>query len=391
MPIAEVRCKNSSKNRFVVLVFHSSVLTQCLLGFHLQCSDCAPFPVNAKTVHYLVSHNYIELPDLTTDEIWDKSKADSFAKGAVLFQGAWLVIQSIAREAQGLPITPLELFTLAFVVSTVMSYFFWWRKPQNVTTNTTLMCDYSTARIRADAGFPSGGWEHTPLDWIEMEGRRWTRRKSFSHFGLGTAQEPAKDEESHHSQLHDKATSPASTIATEPGQSRQPVQRIANDAILPSVLSPKVYAGLVIPSMIHSCIHLLGWNMDYPSNAEKQLWRASTVALAVMSCIAVGVVRMLAIIGYRGRYNLVFVWVNTESCQSGTETRKPQGGRGRRCFASVAAFAKALTAAEIFLTLATLTLVLARLYIIVEVIISLRSQPEGVYLALEWLDFLPHV
>lgn len=347
-----------------------------------------------------MSRGYIKVPELTTSEIWDKSKADSFAKGAALFQSLWLVMQCIARGAVGLPITPLELFTLAFVVSTVMSYFFWWRKPQNVSTHTTLVCDSSTARIRADAGLPPNGWEQTPLDWIEAEGRMWKRRKLFRHFDLGTVQGPARDEESQDWQRYDGRNEKSkSTARVEPdsrsgpisssaaGEQPQPVQRIPNDSILPSGLSVKVYAGLIIPSMIHSCIHLLGWNLDYPSNVEKQLWRASAVGLAVISCITVGAVRMLRAIGYKGRYNLVYIWVNTESCQAQIESSEPQSGRGRRWSAKMAAF----SGVEMFLTLATLVLVLARLYIIVEVVISLRSQPEGVYVSLDWLSFLPHV
>lgn len=357
-----------------------------------------------------MSREYIQLPDLTTEEIWDKSKADVFAKGATIFQGLWLVTQSIAREVQGLPITPLELFTLAFVVSTIMSYYFWWRKPQNVSTNTMLLCDFSTARIRAEAGLPPDGWEQTPLDWVEMEGRRWKRRKMFSDFGLETTmQGPTRNDEEaqhlpqlFHSRNEKSPTSTKSgvfsrnatrveTTTTLVGEQTRPIQRMPNDAIMPSDLSPKVYAGLVIPSIIHSCIHLLGWNMDYPSDIEKQLWRASTVALAAMSCIAVGAVRLLSILGYKKRFNLVFVWVNAESSQSGIEARKSEGGRWRQWLAKVVAFVKDVTAAEILLTLATFVLVLARLYIIVEVIISLRSQPAGVYVSLDWLSFLPHV
>lgn len=399
----------------VLLYVYTKDINLCP-GFHLQCPDCKPFPVNAKSVQYLVSNGYIEMPEITADEIWDKSKADSFAKGAVLFQGAWLVTQSIAREAQGLPITPLELFTLAFVVSTAMSYFFWWRKPQNVSTNTTLVCDYSIARIRADAGQPPDGWEQTPLDWVESEGRRWTRRKSFSHFGMGTIKTAAPstapataataaaaaDLEKSNSRAFTAVSRSTTLVASEPfplePEPKRPVQRIANDAIMPAVLSAKIYAGLIIPSMIHSCIHILGWNMDYPSNIEKQLWRASTVALAAMSCIAVGAVRTLNLLGYKGRYTLVFVWVNVESCRAQeTEVHGQSGGNrtltsfGRWCWARIMAVAKRVTVAEILLSLATFVLVLARLYIIVEVVISLRSQPEGVYVSIDWLSFLPHV
>ncbi|KAF2963821.1 hypothetical protein GQX73_g9767 [Xylaria multiplex] len=121
-------------------------------GFLLQPQNELAFPVNAKQIHFLVSHSYIPLPTITHDEIWDKSKADWFAKGFVLLQIGWIIIQSVARVSVGLAISPLEIFTLAFVVSTIMSYFFWWNKPQDVRTPTILYCEFSIARILTDSG-----------------------------------------------------------------------------------------------------------------------------------------------------------------------------------------------------------------------------------------------
>ncbi|CAN8096225.1 unnamed protein product [Discula destructiva] len=387
-------------------------------GFMLQCPDSRPFPINAASTHYLVTKGYIELPDMSTAEIWDKSKADVFAKATAILQGLWLLVQSIARTAQGLPSSPLELFTLAFVVSTAMSYFFWWRKPQNVSTPTLIICNYGVALIRADAGLPSGGWERTPMDWIEQGGQAWVRRDMFKHFDLETGpsnlprtslvrmcteefkrqdlgKTPVdlgrKDSELTLLKLASSTTSKleARSHAAAMQSEQQPAQRIPDDAYLPARLEPKVLLSLVIPSMVHSCIHLLGWNLDYPTTIEKQLWRAAAVTLIAMSCVAVGAVRLLAIIGYKGRHSLLSFWVNANWETTGALEPKGNSKGSQREIRNK--WLGEITFWEITLSFATAALVLARLFIIVEVIISLRSLPKGVYVTVNWVDFIPHV
>lgn len=48
--------------------------------------------------------------------------------------------QSIARVAHGLPLTELELATLAFIPCTVVMYGFWWYKPFDSQRAITLLC-----------------------------------------------------------------------------------------------------------------------------------------------------------------------------------------------------------------------------------------------------------
>lgn len=125
------------------------------------------FPINVEQIHFLVSHSYIQLPTITYDEIWDKSKADWFAKGITLLQTGWIIIQSIARVVDGLSISPLEIFTFAFIASTTMSYFFWWNKPHDVKTPTILNCEFSIAKILTDSGIPPDApYADSPLDFI---------------------------------------------------------------------------------------------------------------------------------------------------------------------------------------------------------------------------------
>ena len=68
----------------------------------------------------------------TKAEIQDRGKGDWFAKSLVLLQTSWFVMQCIARAINHLPITHLEIVTLAYATMNFVIYIFWWNKPLNV-------------------------------------------------------------------------------------------------------------------------------------------------------------------------------------------------------------------------------------------------------------------
>lgn len=72
------------------------------------------------------------LPDISREDIVDKSKADNVAKTLAILQGSWLLLQCIARIADGLPLTLLELNTLAHTICALAMYALWWNKPYDV-------------------------------------------------------------------------------------------------------------------------------------------------------------------------------------------------------------------------------------------------------------------
>jgi len=77
-------------------------------GFHsADATSGHPLDINE-----LRSSKYIfTMP--TTEEIGDKGKSDGLAKAIVIVQTLWFVLQCIARGVRGLPITELEIVTLA--------------------------------------------------------------------------------------------------------------------------------------------------------------------------------------------------------------------------------------------------------------------------------------
>ena len=54
-------------------------------GFVLQDPDFSPFPITTSQICYLVRNQYMQMPDITTAEIQDKSKADGAIKVLAFF------------------------------------------------------------------------------------------------------------------------------------------------------------------------------------------------------------------------------------------------------------------------------------------------------------------
>ncbi|KAF7342145.1 hypothetical protein MVEN_01802200 [Mycena venus] len=73
-----------------------------------------------------------EIQKVTEDEIEDRSKHDALAKGLALVQVIWAIAQSAARVNQQLPVSELEVVTVAFAVVNLFIWVLWWGKPLNV-------------------------------------------------------------------------------------------------------------------------------------------------------------------------------------------------------------------------------------------------------------------
>lgn len=99
-------------------------------GFHYYNDKGPVHPLHPYNVVELVKRGHLVPP--TGDEIEDKSKGDALSKGVALIQTLWFVMQCIARRVEGLPISNLEVMTLAYTVITVAMYAAWWDKPLNV-------------------------------------------------------------------------------------------------------------------------------------------------------------------------------------------------------------------------------------------------------------------
>jgi hypothetical protein len=101
-------------------------------GFMLFEGNNPKGVLSPKRFSELLTAGKIEFPNVTVEEIEDRSKADGFSKTIALGQTLWFVAQCIVRGAQHLDLTLVELLTLSLAVLNGLMYFLWWNKPLDV-------------------------------------------------------------------------------------------------------------------------------------------------------------------------------------------------------------------------------------------------------------------
>jgi hypothetical protein len=297
-------------------------------GFMLRTPDSPEFPVTANQIHYLVSHKYLPAPGISEKEIWDKSKADVFAKGLAAFQVSWFVAQFIAREVQGLPTTLLELATLAMITCSGATFFFWFSKPLDVEIPTILDINFSMAQILIEAGAAANvPWRDTPLDFAEP------LRYTSSELPLN--------------QLW--------------GLRERPLPRLPNDrdTLLHDLRTTIIVA---IPTAAFGTFHLLGWKFTFATRLEQLLWR--------WVCVGGGIVLGLGCAIEAAS----IIWHNYTTTGltnlNGYKLRWPT---------------------NLMFFIPGFLYVSARMVVIVEVGLSFRALPQGCFATVQWTKLLPHV
>ncbi|KAI0062786.1 hypothetical protein BV25DRAFT_1825331 [Artomyces pyxidatus] len=86
-------------------------------GFYLFKSGEPQHPLSRQDVVELVRTGDLVPP--TEDEIRGWSQGDGLSKTLAIAQTLWFVVQCVARRIEGLPITQLELMTLAYTTITI--------------------------------------------------------------------------------------------------------------------------------------------------------------------------------------------------------------------------------------------------------------------------------
>lgn len=105
---------------------------------HSFFAQMGGFTVNGETVYSGcgILEQGVKLDKRTCEklgyEINDKSKADLLAKLLAITQISRFLLETISRVVHSYPISPLEYFTCAQVICTLIAYYFWFYKPRNV-------------------------------------------------------------------------------------------------------------------------------------------------------------------------------------------------------------------------------------------------------------------
>jgi hypothetical protein len=306
-------------------------------------------------------------------EINELSKADAFTKAFACIQSGWLIIQSIVRISVGLPITQLELATMAFVVCALIMYLLWWAKPFGVECRATIIAianneiDKRAVAQRLSAPYDKYGVGSRPrnlhyfekvleaqsrifpfpdeIDQIKKDIAEWDRQfhqpdltwNKFRYLAIGENTFSGTG-----LILFGRAL--GAIVGTAFGRSRS-IQPPRDDTV-----TLAFYA----TGTLFSAFHIAAWNWEFPSSTVRMLWRIFGVAATSVSPFTILFVFLVLMLN---RINIINV-------------------------PSKVAFT--------ILSFMLMVYVISRIGLVVLVFYCFSSMPADVYKTINWLQFLPH-
>ena len=205
----------------------------------LQASDLAQFDG--------YSESFI-IP--TKAEIEDKGKSDWLAKSLVLLQTSWFVMQCIARAIEHLPVTHLEIVTLAYSAMNFVIYIFWWNKPLNVNRPIRVFRKSESMMTQPQVNEPIP--EARRLTWEAIQ----NSLVSIAKFIIGSQDEDVD--------LSRKDRVPKFWANTTDDDD------LAADIIMLGV------------GVCFGAIHCIAWIFSLPTHTELLIWRISSVAITAV-------------------------------------------------------------------------------------------------------------
>ncbi|KAF2092472.1 hypothetical protein NA57DRAFT_50221 [Rhizodiscina lignyota] len=341
-------------------------------GVHVKFDGCNAFPVNAEQLHYLVAKEYLQYPShLTLDVIKDKNKRDGLSR--LLYriissvQMFWFTLNTIARPTQRLAVTTLELTTLGYIFCALGTLCFWRNKPMDILYPVTLQCESELKKIVSE--FPGASLEEyhlTPLECISR--KEWIGSQLWVYY--------------------------VNIL-------RRMRVVIIRPRVKPVLTRPMVFLMLLL-SFSYTGIFVAGWNLYYPSNVERLLWRISTLGTLVV-----------VVIGAIFEASYMFLRPNQISEEVDVprdiEQTKQPGAPARPSKEKKLSTLKRLLSktrnnspdqdpaleiplhALLFTTPLCALYTIFRIYILIEDIISLRRLPVSAFVSVDWSMYIPHI
>ncbi|CAA7268589.1 unnamed protein product [Cyclocybe aegerita] len=320
-------------------------------------------PLDADQIVKLEARGLIKWPDISKEEIQDRSKGDFLAKSVALVQTTWFVVQCIARFQQRMTVTELELVTVAYAGLNVALYLTWWNKPLDVRSPAPVVETATKEIMQVLYGAPrdDGASETTVDDTATLSKLSIVVDSSSVSKSKPSLRLMPSPRKALHNLLRFFAwlARPFNGMLTA-----NEIHRGANR--VPTFYAPdfekegknNYYIGLgLLVAMLFGVIHCVGWNFDFPTSQERFLWRlaAAYIAVAPLPFQLLG----SAILRHRktgSRRSRVFMYMSA------------------RAWYSILAL-----------------YVLARFALLVLPLIAFRKLPSGAYVDLAWSQYIPHV
>lgn len=206
-------------------------------------------------------HNIISrLPNVRVEVLQDQSKSDGLVRALAVIQVGWLIVQLIARASENLSSSALEFSTLAFSACAIIIYIIEWKKPKDVAVPIYLDSNaiVSSETFQAIA-------EIAPT--IFLRSRHYYMPQSSTH-------EVIKDQRS--------------------------------SWVLPII----VIVATILSTTLFGGIHLLAWNISFPSPVERTLWRTAALLVCIIPSVCALIVLVEHLIfGTTNKTSTAVVWI----------------------------------------------------------------------------------
>lgn len=361
------------------------------------------------------------LPTLNLETIQGRSKADTFAKTLVCLQAGWMILQCISRKASGLPITLLELNTLAHVGCAVIMYAVWWKKPQNVTETFPIQIDRHVATYMSNSSLRGDFQESDGFTQVfELEEARGDdgmitlySRQSLAGipFTLGVRMRKLTDDDIKRLKL---MADPSSLVLHPPYgeeltfyQSRRLSPKASNMSIIGNIKTESLSETLVLFAalgMLYGGIHAASWNGHFPSPLERTMWRIAACSVAGGGFIIWPLYALSNMIARSRNYLGMFTRDASAIVAPAAVARAPveplslaldhldafKTERSKKATQLRAVVWCRYCILGVIYTFG-LTVCASRVFLVVEAFISLRSLPLGAYSSPNWVNLLPHI
>lgn len=137
----------------------------CILagGLAIQTQDGWIYVLRRNDMKPFIEAGIVEDIDFHDRDVEDRAKADSLGKTFTVLQTSWFLVNIIARWAKSLPVTPIELATVAYIACGILLYAMWWYNPKDMTTPITIYVRFDRNDI------PTHLLDHTatnPHGWV---------------------------------------------------------------------------------------------------------------------------------------------------------------------------------------------------------------------------------
>ncbi|KAJ0108339.1 hypothetical protein J7T55_005316 [Diaporthe amygdali] len=186
---------------------------------------------------------------LGKDDIEDRSKADWLLKSLAVLQITWIIMNVIVRHITGLPISQIEIATIAFAIMAVLIYLANWWKPKDISQPTTLQFH---------------GYGGPVLNFRD-------RKQSFTQ----------------------RILSPMSAIDKAALGVPSIVERVANDVVWLEGNRPLLFYLMAGSSLIFGGLHCLAWNFEFPTRVELLSWRVASLTSAILPAVVLAISAIL--------------------------------------------------------------------------------------------------